>query len=174
MVSARSATVADLPVVLELVHLKAAFDGVPNSVAATEQTLREGLFSAPPQAEVLLAELDGQVIGMASFHAHYSTFIAKPGIWLDDLFIKDGFRNQSAGEVLMVRLAEICLARGGGRIEWSVAARNESGIRFYERIGATVLQGSTLTRLSEEALQRLARRSQAPDAADHPLTEDTR
>jgi GNAT superfamily N-acetyltransferase len=92
---------------------------------------------------------------MASFHSHYSTFLAKPGIWLDDLFIREEFRSLGAGEALMIRLAEICLSQGGARIEWSTAARNALGIKFYERIGSVIFQGSRLTRLSEEALVRL-------------------
>ncbi|HUE15688.1 MAG TPA: GNAT family N-acetyltransferase [Planctomycetaceae bacterium] len=155
MITTRFATESDTPTILELIHLKADFDGVPNSVQATNQSLREGLFSDHPQAQVILAELDGHVIGMASFHSHYSTFITKPGIWLDDLFVRETYRGAGAGEALMIHLAKICLSRGGGRIEWSTAARNELGIKFYERIGSVVLQGSRLTRLSEDALNRL-------------------
>ena len=136
--------------------MKAEFDGCPNSVLATTTTLQRGLFSDSPQAQVLLAELDGAVIGMASFHSHFSTFIAKPGIWLDDLFVRDEHRGKGVGEALMIRLAQICLDSGGGRIEWSTAARNLLGIKFYERIGSVVLQGSRLTRLNEDALRRLA------------------
>jgi GNAT superfamily N-acetyltransferase len=155
MIAIRFATAEDLPKILELIHLKAEFDGCPGSVTATAETLRKGLFTDPPQAQVLFAESDGNVIGMASFHDHYSTFIAKPGIWLDDLFVREESRGHGAGEALMIHLAQICLEMGGGRIEWSTAARNSLGIKFYERIGSVVLQGSRLTRLNEEALKRL-------------------
>lgn len=156
MISTRLARVEDLATILELIHLKAAFDGFPDSVTATVEGLREGLFSDTPEAQILFAEEEGKVIGMASFHSHYSTFIAKPGIWLDDLFIREEDRGKGAGEALMIRLAQICLELGGSRIEWSTAARNALGIKFYERIGSVVLQGSRLTRLSGEALERLA------------------
>lgn len=156
MISTRFARVEDLATILELIHLKAAFDGFPDSVTATVEGLREGLFSGNPEAQILFAELEGKVVGMASFHSHYSTFIAKPGIWLDDLFIREEERGKGAGEALMIRLAQICLDLGGSRIEWSTAARNALGIKFYERIGSVVLQGSRLTRLSGEALERLA------------------
>jgi len=156
MISTRLATVRDLSTILELIHLKAAFDGVPGSVTATTQALEKGLFTEDPQAQVLLAEAKSKVIGMASFHRYYSTFIAKPGIWLDDLFIREQYRSQGAGEALMIRLAQICLDLGGSRIEWSTAARNALGIKFYERIGSVIFEGSRLTRLSDDALQRLA------------------
>lgn len=155
VISTRCATIADIPIILELIKLKSEFDGFPDSVKATPELLERGLFSNSPQAQVLFAELDGQVIGMASFHNHFSTFLARPGIWLDDLFIRDRYRSLGAGEALMIRLAEICLAQGGARIEWSTAARNALGIKFYERIGSVIFQGSRLTRLSEDALTRL-------------------
>jgi GNAT superfamily N-acetyltransferase len=161
MISTRFATIEDVSTILELIHLKAAFDGFPDSVRATIQTLEEGLFSDSPHAQVLFAEMDGDVIGMASFHSHYSTFIAKPGIWLDDLFVREGFRSLGAGEALMIRLAQICISEGGARIEWSTAARNALGIKFYERIGSVIFEGSRLTRLSEDALHRLAALSQS-------------
>jgi GNAT superfamily N-acetyltransferase len=155
MISTRLAIPDDIAIILELIKLKSEFDGFPNSVKATPELLKEGLFSNPPQAHVLFAQFNEHVIGMASFHSHYSTFLAKPGIWLDDLFIREEFRSLGAGEALMIRLAEICLSQGGARIEWSTAARNALGIKFYERIGSVIFQGSRLTRLSEEALIRL-------------------
>lgn len=155
MITTRFAKVEDLSTILDLIHLKAEFDGFPGSVAATTQALEKGLFSDSPEAQVLFAEADGKVIGMASFHSHYSTFIAKPGIWLDDLYVREEYRNQGAGEVLMIRLAQICLDLGGSRIEWSTAARNALGIKFYERIGSVIFQGSRLTQLNEEALKHL-------------------
>ena len=156
MITTRFAKLDDISIILELIHLKAAFDGFPSSVTATTQLLQEGLFTDSPQAHVLFAEMNGSVIGMASFHSHYSTFISKPGIWLDDLFIREDYRGIGAGEALMIRLAQICISEGGARIEWSTAARNALGIKFYERIGSVIFQGSRLTRLSEDALKRLA------------------
>jgi GNAT superfamily N-acetyltransferase len=155
MITTRFAKIEDISTILELIHLKAAFDGFPGSVTATTEALEKGLFSKVPEAKVLFAEADCKVIGMASFHSHYSTFIAKPGIWLDDLFIREGYRSQGAGEALMIRLAQICLESGGARIEWSTAARNTLGIKFYERIGSVIFQGSRLTRLNEEAMKHL-------------------
>ncbi len=156
MISTRFATIEDTSTILELIRLKASFDGFPDSVKATEKSFMQGLFSSPPQAQVLFAEVDGKPIGLASFHSHYSTFIAKPGIWLDDLFIHEDYRGLGAGEALMIHLAQICISQGGARIEWSTAARNALGIKFYERIGSVILQGSRLTRLNEDAIQLLA------------------
>ena len=156
MIITRLAEDNDLDVIIELIHLKAAFDGFPDSVTATRDSLHEGLFGKSPEAQVLLAEMDQDVVGMASFHKHYSTFIAKPGIWLDDLFVRSEHRGRGAGQALMVQLAKICLERGGGRIEWSTAARNSLGIKFYERIGSVILDGSRLTRLGGAELIRLA------------------
>lgn len=156
MISTRFAQHGDLSTIFELVHLKAAFDGFPDSVTATSEALEKGLFSDSPEAEVLLAESDGEVIGMASFHSHCSTFIARPGLWLDDLFIREEHRSLGAGEAPMIRLSQVCRDRGGSRIEWSTAARNTLGINFYERIGSTVFEGSRLTRLEGAALEQLA------------------
>jgi GNAT superfamily N-acetyltransferase len=119
--------------------------------------LLETLFSEAPAASVILAEIDGKNAGMATYHSHYSTFLARPGIWLDDLFVREPRRGRRIGEALMKRLSQICIETGAGRIEWSVAAQNALGIKFYERIGATVFEGSRVTRLDEEAIQRLAK-----------------
>lgn len=148
----REAQQKDLPAIMELIHLKAEFDGCPEAVEATPQKLEEDLFGEKPFAFVLLAEVEGNPVGFATYHFIYSTFIAKPGIWLDDLYIKEQYRSNRIGEALMLRLCQIAQEKDCGRIDWTVAVANERGIKFYERIGAKVRQQVQLCRLNSQAI----------------------
>lgn len=143
----RPATMADLDPIFQLLQLKAAFDGYPNSVQATPAQLRQDLFGNPSLVSVLLAEVDGQAVGFASYHSIYSTFLAKPGIWLDDLYLKPDFRGQGLGRALMQRLKQIAQAQGCARLDWTVAATNLEGIKFYEAMGADIFSDLRLCRL---------------------------
>lgn len=156
MVKIRAATFADLSTLMELIHLKAQFDGCPAAVTATRDRLQHGLFSDLPLCSVLLAEVDGQVVGFASYYAIYSTFLAKPGIWLEDLFVKAPYRHQRIGQTLMMHLCQIAQSNGCERVDWTVAVQNTSGQRFYQRIGATISDRVKLCRLNGEAIARLS------------------
>ncbi len=125
--SLRAATQEDLTHLLLLVHQKAAFDGCPNAVTATKEKLRNTLFGSQPMAYVLLAEAENSDIpvGFASYHFTYSTFLAQPSIWLDDLFVQDEHRNQSIGTSLINRLCELARKVGCGRIDWTVDVDNQ-------------------------------------------------
>lgn len=143
----RYATQEDIPTIMELIYLKAEFDGCPESVEATPQKLEVDLFGENPLAFVLLAEVEGEAIGLATYHFIYSTFLAKPGIWLDDLYVKAEHRNHKIGEALILRLRQIAQEKGCGRIDWTVALSNDRGIKFYERIGAKIRNKVRLCRL---------------------------
>ncbi len=148
----RDANQRDIPAIMELIYLKAEFDGCPKSVEATPQKLEIDLFGETPLAFVLLAEVDGDIIGLATYHFIYSTFLAKPGIWLDDLYVKAEYRSDQVGQALMLRLRQIAKEKGCGRIDWTVAVSNERGINFYEKIGAKIMNKTKLCRLDGQIL----------------------
>jgi GNAT superfamily N-acetyltransferase len=147
----RPAEPHDLPLVLELVLKKAAFDGVPDSVQATERLLHEHLFGSAPAAHVLLGELDGRVAGFASYYLTFSTFLGRPGIWLDDLFVEETVRGHGVGAALLAHLVAMADARGMGRIEWLVATGNTRGLAFYQRHDARVHEEVPLLRLEPQS-----------------------
>jgi GNAT superfamily N-acetyltransferase len=147
---------ADVPIVLEMIRGLAEYEKLSHVVSATEEQLRRTLFGERPAAEVLLAHLDGEPIGFALFFPNYSTFLAQPGIYLEDLYVKPHARGKGAGLALFVELARIAVARGRGRVEWSVLDWNEPSIRFYKKLGAVAMDDWTTFRLTSEPLQRLA------------------
>jgi ribosomal protein S18 acetylase RimI-like enzyme len=155
-ITIRPAIASDIPTVLDLIHLKAIFDGCPESVRATPEKLHRDLFGVEPLASVLLVEVADAAIGFVSYHRIYSTFLTKPGIWMDDLYLKEEFRHQGIGKALMQQLCQIAQAMGCGRIDWTVAVENANGIRFYQRIGATLKQEVHLCRLDEQAIADFA------------------
>lgn len=146
----------ELPSLLALIRAKAEFDGCPETLRATVESLREALFAPKPLAHALIAEVNGRVVGMATYYAIFSSFIAKPGLWLDDLFVYSEARNQGIGEALVRRLSKIAKSGGCGRIDWHVSNFNERGKKFYLRIGATISERARLVRLNEEGIHALA------------------
>ena len=155
----RSATEIDIPVVLELIRDLAQYEKMAHLVTATEDQLRETLFGARPAAEVLLAAYDGKTSGFAVFFSTYSTFLAKPGIYLEDIFVKTEFRGKGMGLALMRRIARLAVDRGCGKINWQVLRWNEPSIRFYEGLGAEVMDDWVSYRLRDGALEELAANS---------------
>jgi GNAT superfamily N-acetyltransferase len=151
----RPALEADVPVIRQLIVSLAEYEKL--TVHATEAALREHLFGPRRFAEVLLAEENGVVIGFALFFHNYSTFVGKPGIYLEDLFVRPEHRGQRHGKALIVEIARIALQRGCGRLEWAVLNWNESAIHFYQSIGAEPLDEWTTYRLTGEALASAAR-----------------
>ncbi|HEY9632691.1 MAG TPA: GNAT family N-acetyltransferase [Coleofasciculaceae cyanobacterium] len=150
----RDATSSDVEIILELIYLKAEFDSHPESVLATPERIKNDLFGNHPLASVLLAEIKGKPVGFATYHRIYSTFLAKPGIWLDDLYVKAEYRSQQIGQALMFRLCQIAHEIGCGRIDWTVAVTNTSGIQFYKKIGANIFQEVRLCRLDSETIAK--------------------
>ena len=155
-VTIRPATRADVPVILELIRGLAEYERLAEECVATEGRLTETLFGARPQAEVLIASADGTPAGFALFFHNYSTFLARQGIYLEDLFVKPAFRGRGIGKQLLVHLAALAVSRGCGRLEWSVLDWNEDAIRFYESLGAKAMDEWTVYRVTGYALTRLA------------------
>ena len=156
-----SATEQDVPVILDLIKQLAEYERLSDKVTATEQQIRDTLFGERPAAEVLLASVDGETVGFAVFFTNYSTFLAKPGLYLEDLFVKPHARGKGIGKALLVRLARIAVERDCGRVEWSVLNWNEPSIRFYEALGAVPMSDWTTYRLTGESLAKLARNNLA-------------
>ncbi len=152
--SIRETKPSDIPAIMELIHLKAQFDGCPESVEATPRKLENTLFGQKPLALVFLAEIKGKAIGFVSYHFIYSTFLAQPGIWLDDLYVLAEYRGNGVGEALIKHLCQIARDAGCGRIDWTVAADNARGIKFYQRIGAKISQRLKLCRLDRGAIAK--------------------
>jgi GNAT superfamily N-acetyltransferase len=147
---------SDLPGLLALLRAKAAFDGSPDTLRATVESLRDALFRPAPLAHALVAEVEGRLVGMATYYAIFSSFIAKPGLWLDDLYVEEDARGQGIGQALMEQLCGVAMRGGCCRVDWHVSAFNPRGIAFYRRIGASVSEKSRLVRLDEAAIRQLA------------------
>jgi len=152
------ATAHDAPVILELIRQLAAYEKLADKVTATEEQLRRTLFGPRPAAEVLLASADGEIAGYALFFTTYSTFLAQPALYLEDLFVKSEARGHGIGTALLSRLAQLAVERECGRVEWSVLNWNEPSIRFYQSLGAVPLSDWTFYRLTGEPLAKLAQR----------------
>ncbi|MES3032614.1 MAG: GNAT family N-acetyltransferase [Gemmatimonadota bacterium] len=154
----RAATDTDVPAVLELIRALAEYERMSDDCVATESKLRATLFGPAPKAEVVLATTaDGQVAGFALFCSNYSTFLAQPGIWLEDLFVRPEFRGHGIGKTLLSHLARLAVDRGCGRVEWAVLDWNAPSIGFYESLGARGLREWTTFRLTGDAMTDLAR-----------------
>ena len=152
----RAAFASDVPLILAFIRELAAYEKLAGEVVATEEGLAATLFGREPRAEVLVAEVAGVAAGFALFFHNYSTFLGRPGIYLEDLFVRPEFRQHGVGRALLVDLARLAMDRGCGRLEWAVLDWNASAIGFYERLGATPRSEWTTFRLTGEALTRLA------------------
>jgi len=150
------ATPADTPVILEMIKGLAEYEKLSHIVTATEEQIRQTLFGPKPAAEVLLAEWNSEWVGFALFFPTYSTFVARPGLYLEDLYVKPHARGKGLGLALLAELAKIAVARGYGRVEWQVLDWNEPSIRFYKKLGAVPMDEWTMYRLGGEALEKLA------------------
>ena len=154
----RLAAADDVPLILAFVKALADYEKLSDQVAADESRLRDTLFGKHAYAETLIAEFKGEPSGFALFFHSYSTFLARPGIYLEDLFVKPELRGRGIGKALLTRLAQLAVERGCGRLEWFVLNWNQPAIDFYRSLGAGPLDEWTFYRLTGEALQRLGRR----------------
>lgn len=152
----RLATPTDLPAIIRLIRALADYEKLSHQVVIEEARLREHLFGPKPYAEVLLAEDGGQVVGYALFFHTYSTFLAQPSLYLEDLFVLPEQRGHGHGKALLAQLARLAVERGCGRFEWMVLDWNTPAIQFYESLGAAVSPEWKLCRMTGEALQRFA------------------
>jgi len=154
----RPATFDDLPTICRLIRRLAEFEQLGHEAVFDEARLGEHLFGSRRFAEVLLAEEGAQVVGFALFFHNYSTFVGKPGIYLEDLFVEPEHRGQGHGKALLKAVACLAFERDCGRMEWSVLNWNQPAISFYESLGAKPMEEWTLFRLTGEALEAAGRR----------------
>jgi GNAT superfamily N-acetyltransferase len=153
----RAASEGDLDTVIELIHALADYEREPEAVILDREELRGHLFGPRPFAEVLIAETDaGESAGFALFFHNFSTWEGKPGIWLEDLFVRPTFRGAGFGKALLAELARLAVERGCARLEWSVLDWNEPSIEFYKALGARPMDEWTTYRMTGEALRTLA------------------
>jgi GNAT superfamily N-acetyltransferase len=154
----RPATRADVPDLLRLIRELAVYEKLEHMAAGTEPLLAEALFGARPAAEALVAQSGGRAVGFALFFTTFSTFLCKPGLYLEDLFVEPAHRGAGIGKALLARLAALAAQRGCGRFEWRVLDWNEPSIRFYESLGASLLEEWILVRMTREEFEALAKR----------------
>jgi GNAT superfamily N-acetyltransferase len=152
----RPATVGDLSMILELIRALATYERAPNEVTATESGLKEVLFGKKPAAEVLLAFEKDRPVGFAVFFHNFSTWLGRPGLYLEDLFVRPEDRGKGYGRALLVHLAKIARDRDCGRMEWAVLDWNEPAIKFYRKLGAKPMEEWTVFRLTRDRIARLA------------------
>jgi len=153
----RSATPADVPTVLSFIRELAEYVHEPDAVTATEPVLHAALFGPEgPVAHAVIAELGAEPVGFAVYFFNFSTWLGKPGLYLEDLYVRPSARGNGVGKALLLHLAKIALARGCGRMEWSVLDWNESAIVFYKSLGAKPQDEATVYRLTGEALAGIA------------------
>ncbi len=152
----RPATSADVPAIIQLIRALSDYEKLSHQVVVDEARLREHLFGARPYAEVLLAEDEGRVVGYALYFHSYSTFLGRPSLYLEDLFVLPELRGRGHGKALLARLARIAVERDCGRFEWMVLDWNTPAIQFYESLGAVLSPEWKLCRMTGDALQRFA------------------
>jgi GNAT superfamily N-acetyltransferase len=158
----RPATASDVSTICRLIRALAEYEHLSHEVILDENRLREHLFGPRPYAEVLLAEDQGEVVGFALVFHNYSTFLGKPGLYLEDLFVRPEHRSKGHGKALLRAVARMAVERGCGRLEWAVLDWNEPAIGFYRSLGAAPLDQWIVYRLTGEAL----RAASNPDKAE--------
>ncbi len=154
----RPAEPRDMEAVVGLIAELAEFEQLTHLLQVTPQTLHPHLFGPRPVAEALVAEpaAGGAPVGFALFFTNFSTFLARPGLYLEDLYVQPAHRGSGLGRALLERLGRVAVERGCGRFEWSVLDWNENAISFYEKMGASVLPDWRICRVTGDALQRFA------------------
>ncbi len=153
----RPAAPAHVPLIAELIRGLARFEKLEDEVTMTEDRLAASLFGERRYAETLIAEQDSEPVGFALFFHNFSTFLAQPGIYLEDLFVLPEHRSRGIGRALLKELARLAVERGCGRLEWAVLDWNRDAIGFYERLGARPNSEWTVYRLAGESLTALGR-----------------
>ena len=154
----RPATPADVPDLLRLIHELAVYEKLEHMAAGTPELMHASLFGPRPACEAVMLETEGRCVGFALYFFTFSTFLCKPGLYLEDLFVEPVHRGKGYGKALLKHLAQICVDRGYGRFEWRVLDWNEPSIRFYESLGAKVMPEWELVRMVEAEFRALAAR----------------
>lgn len=152
----RAAEPRDLRAIVGLITELAEFEHLTHLLQVTPDTLGTHLFGPRPAAECLVAELGADVVGFALFFTNFSTFLGQPGLYLEDLYVQPAQRGSGLGKALLTRVGQLAVERGCGRFEWSVLDWNANAIRFYERMGATLLPDWRICRVTGDALRNLA------------------
>ena len=166
MLSIRKAIADDIPLIMEFIRELAEYERAPDEAIATAEDLRRDGFSAQPRFYVEIAEWDGEPAGFALWFFNYSTWQGKPGLYLEDLFVRRPFRRKGVGKALLVHLAHVAVDEGCGRYQWQVLDWNAPAIRFYETLGAKVMKEWLTMRVSGEALRNLAQQGFKSSAGD--------
>jgi GNAT superfamily N-acetyltransferase len=156
MLNIRKGTIADIPLILELIRELAEYEREPQQAVATAEDLRRDGFSAEPRFHVEIAEWGGEPAGFALWFFNYSTWQGKPGLYLEDLFVRPRFRKKGIGKALLAYLAKVALENGCGRYQWQVLDWNTPAIKFYESLGAKTMKQWLTMRMTGEALAKLA------------------
>ncbi|MFN4358958.1 N-acetyltransferase family protein [Sphingopyxis alaskensis] len=156
-ITIRRATPLDLPLIAAFIRDLAAYEKLSHEVRFDEAKLGQNLFGPHPYAEVVIGELDGAPQGFALFFHNFSTFEGRPGIYLEDLFVRPEARGSGLGKALLAHLAELCIERDCARLEWWVLDWNEPSIGFYKSLGARMMDEWTVMRVDGDALKALAR-----------------
>jgi GNAT superfamily N-acetyltransferase len=154
--SIRPATPNDVPELLRLIRELAEYEKLADMAVGTEARMHASLFGARPAAEALVSERGGRTVGFAIYFTTFSTFLCKPGLYLEDLFVEPEHRGSGIGKALLRRLASLAVERGCGRFEWRVLDWNEPSIRFYESLGAKLMPEWVLVRMTEPSMAVLA------------------
>lgn len=155
-VAIRPASAADVPLVLGFIRQLAAYERLTHEVVTDEATLRNSLFGEQPKAEALIGSVDGVPAGFVVYFENFSTFLGRPGLYLEDLFVLPEFRGRGLGKAFLQYLAGEAVRRGCGRFEWAVLDWNQPAIEFYRKLGAAPQSDWTIFRLTGDALGRLA------------------
>jgi GNAT superfamily N-acetyltransferase len=152
----RPATIDDVPLILSFIKKLAQYEGLAQEVVATEESLRETLFNSRKTAEVVIGDLQNKPIGLVLFFHNYSTFLSRPGLYIEDLFIDESYRRRGFGAALLRYVARLAIERNCGRVEWSVLDWNKPAVDFYTRLGAVPLSDWTVFRVTGQNLVNLA------------------
>ena len=152
----RNATSNDLNLLIEFIHDIAEFEGLAHEVSFTKDELHDSMFGNGRTAEAIIAENEGEAVGFAVYFQNFSTFKGKPGLYLEDLFVKPNWRKHGIGRALLVRLAQIAVERGCPRFEWVALDWNQNAIDFYEKLGAKQLNDWRIFRMEGESIAQLA------------------
>ena len=160
MLNIRNASDDDIPLILQFIRELAEYERAPEQAVATEEDMRRDGFAGNPKFRVLIAEWESQPAGFALFFYHYSTWVGRPTLFLEDLFVRPRFRAKGIGKAMLLRLAKVAVDEGCGRFEWQVLDWNTPAIQFYESLGAKVMKEWLTMRVSGDELMSLAAQGQ--------------
>jgi len=164
MLTIRAATAQDVPLILDFIRALALYERDPDAVVATEESLLRDGFGPAPKYRCVLADWNGEPAGFAFFFYNYSTWQGRPGLYLEDLFVKPEFRGKGIGKALLLHLARIAVDEGCGRYQWQVLDWNTPALDFYKSLGAKIMTEWLTMRVEGEALERLASMAKANEA----------